>query len=46
MGVARNRRGVAIAVVVVGLGIAFPSIAQAGFFDFLFGQALDRKSVV
>ncbi|MGB6325258.1 MAG: hypothetical protein WBG11_05640 [Methylocella sp.] len=38
MGVARNRRGVAIAAVTVGLGIAFPSIAHAGFFDFLFGQ--------
>jgi hypothetical protein len=38
VGIARNRRGVAIAVVTVGLGIAFPSIAQAGFFDFLFGQ--------
>jgi hypothetical protein len=38
MGVARNRRGVAIAAVTVALGIAFPSIAHAGFFDFLFGQ--------
>ena len=38
MGVARNRRGVAIAAVTVGLGIAFPSIAHAGFFDFLFAQ--------
>jgi hypothetical protein len=38
MGVARNRRGVAIAAVTVALGISFPSIAHAGFFDFLFGQ--------
>jgi len=38
MGVARNSRGVAIAAVTVGLAIAFPSIAHAGFFDFLFGQ--------
>ena len=37
MGVARNRRAVAIAAVTVGF-IAFPSIAHAGFFDFLFGQ--------
>jgi hypothetical protein len=38
MGGARNRRGVAIAAVTVALGISFPSIAHAGFFDFLFGQ--------
>jgi hypothetical protein len=38
MGIGRNRRGVAIAAVTVALGIAFPSIAHAGFFDFLFGQ--------
>ena len=40
MGVARNGRGVAVAVLTVGLvqSIAFPSIAHAGFFDFLFGQ--------
>jgi hypothetical protein len=38
MGVARNRRGVAIAAVTVALDIAFPSISHAGFFDFLFGQ--------
>ncbi|MGA7384430.1 MAG: hypothetical protein WBW81_06980, partial [Methylocella sp.] len=38
MGVASNRRGVAIAAMAVGLSIAFPSIAHAGFFDFLFGQ--------
>jgi hypothetical protein len=44
MGVARNRRGVAIATVMVGLGIAFPSIAQAGLFDFLFGQS-ERPAV-
>ncbi len=39
MGVAHNGRGVAVAVVMVGLvqTIAFPSIARAGFFDFLFG---------
>jgi hypothetical protein len=38
-GVARNGRGVAVAVVTVGLvqSIAFPSHARAGFFDFLFG---------
>ena len=38
--VARNGRGVAVAVVTVGLlqSIALPSIAHAGFFDFLFGQ--------
>jgi hypothetical protein len=38
MGIDRNRRGVAIAAVTVAVGIAFPSIAHAGFFDFLFGQ--------
>ena len=37
MGVARIRRGGAIAVTLAS-GIAFPSIAHAGFFDFLFGQ--------
>ncbi len=40
MRVARNGRGVAVAVLTVGLvqSIAFTSIAHAGFFDFLFGQ--------
>ena len=40
MGVARNGRGLAVAVVTIGLvqSIAFPSRAHAGFFDFLFGQ--------
>ena len=40
MGVARNGRGLAVAVVTVGLvqSMAFPSLAHAGFFDFLFGQ--------
>ncbi len=40
MHVARNGRGVAVAVVTVGLlqSITFPGIAHAGFFDFLFGQ--------
>jgi len=40
MGLARNGRCVAVAVVTVGLiqSMAFPSIAHAGFFDFLFGQ--------
>jgi hypothetical protein len=44
MGVARNRRRVAIAAVTVGLGIAFPSLAHAGFFDFLFGL-VERPAV-
>lgn len=40
MGIARNGRGVAVAVVTVGLiqSVAFPNLAHAGFFDFLFGQ--------
>ena len=44
MGVAHNGRGVAVAVVMVGLvqTIAFPSIARAGFFDFLFGAFQSR----
>jgi hypothetical protein len=44
MGVGRNRRGVAIAAVTVGLvqSIAFPSIAHAGFFDFLFAPFQSR----
>jgi hypothetical protein len=44
MGVAHNGRGVAVAVVMVGLvqTIAFPSIARAGFFDFLFGPFQSR----
>src|SRR3984893_14494542 len=45
MGVARNSRGVAIAAVTVGLVIAFPSIAHAGFFDFLFGQPFQTPAV-
>jgi len=47
MGVARNGRGVAVAVVTVGLAqsIAFPSIAHAGFFDFLFGQLFQGRAV-
>ncbi|MGH6810990.1 MAG: hypothetical protein ACREDM_01140 [Methylocella sp.] len=43
MGAARNGRGVAVAVVTVGLvHTAFPSIAHAGFFDFLFGPFQSR----
>jgi hypothetical protein len=45
MGVARNRRGVAIAAVTVALGISFPSLAHAGFFDFLFGQLFQGRAV-
>jgi hypothetical protein len=47
MGVARNGRGLAVAVVTVGLvqSIAFPSIAHAGFFDFLFGQLFQSRAV-
>ena len=47
MFVARNGRGVAIAVVTVGLvqSLAFPSIAHAGFFDFLFGQVFQSRAV-
>jgi hypothetical protein len=47
MGVARNRRGVAIAAVTVGLiqSVAFPSRAHAGFFDFLFGQLFQGRAV-
>jgi hypothetical protein len=44
MGVARNRRGVAIAAVTVALGISFPSIGHAGFFDFLFGQLFQGRA--
>jgi hypothetical protein len=46
MGVARNGGGVAVAVVTLGLVqcIAFPSIAHAGFFDFLFGLFQSRPS--
>jgi hypothetical protein len=42
MGVARNRSGVAVGVLAAGLiqCIAFPTVAQAGFFDFLFGPAV------
>ncbi len=45
MGVARNGRGVAVAAVTVGLvqSIAFPTIAHAGFFDFLFGQPFQSR---
>ncbi|MGH6796657.1 MAG: hypothetical protein ACREDD_03795 [Methylocella sp.] len=44
MGVARNGRGVAVAVVTVGLiqSTALPSVAHAGFLDFLFGQPQAR----
>jgi hypothetical protein len=44
MGVARNGRGLAVAVVTIGLvqSIAFPSRAHAGFFDFLFGAFQSR----
>ncbi len=47
MFVARNGRGVAVAVAIVGLiqSIAFPSIAHAGFFDFLFGQPFQSQAV-
>jgi hypothetical protein len=47
MGVARKRRGVLVAVVTVGLvqTIAFPSIARAGFFDFLFGQPFQNPAI-
>jgi hypothetical protein len=46
MGVARNGRGAALAVV-VGLvqSIALPSVAHAGFFDFLFGQLFQSRPV-
>ncbi|MGH6845891.1 MAG: hypothetical protein ACREC0_00200 [Methylocella sp.] len=44
MSVARNGHGVMVAVATVGLlqSIAFPSIAHAGFFDFLFGPFQSR----
>jgi hypothetical protein len=44
MGAARKGRGVAVAVVTFGLvqTIAFPSIAHAGFLDFLFGPFQTR----
>ncbi len=47
MGIARNRRGVAIAVAAVGLipTFACPNIAHAGFFDFLFGQPFPTRAV-
>jgi len=47
MGVARNSRGLAVAVVTVGLvqSMAFPSLAHAGFFDFLFGRAFQTRPV-
>lgn len=47
MGVGRNGRGAAVAVVTVGLvqSIAFPTIAHAGFFDFLFGQLFQSPAV-
>ncbi|HEX3497077.1 MAG TPA: hypothetical protein VHT02_07875 [Methylocella sp.] len=46
MGVVRNGRGMAIAVVTVGLvqTIAFPSSARAGFFDFFFGQIFQNRA--
>jgi hypothetical protein len=37
-------RGVAIAVATVGLTVAFPSYAHAGFFDFLFGPFQGRPA--
>jgi hypothetical protein len=47
MGVARNGHGLAVAVVTVGLvqSMAFPSLAHAGFFDFLFGQLFQSRAV-
>ena len=47
MGVARNRFGMVIAAVAVsvGQGIAFPSRADAGFFDFLFGPPPQTRAV-
>ncbi|MGQ0446554.1 MAG: hypothetical protein ACT4O2_15895 [Beijerinckiaceae bacterium] len=41
-----NRRGAAVAVAAVGLvqAIAFPSIAQEEFFDFLFGPFQSRSA--
>ena len=46
MGVGRNGRGLAVAVVTVGLvqSMAFPSLAHAGFFDFLFGQLFQGRA--
>lgn len=46
MHVARNGRGVAVAVVTVGLlqSIALPGIAHAGFLDFLFGQTFQPRA--
>jgi hypothetical protein len=47
MGVARNGPGVAVAVLAAGLVqcMALPTIAQAGFFDFLFGQPVQGPAV-
>ena len=47
MDIARNGRGMAVAVVTVGLvlSIAFPSLAYAGFFDFLFGRPSQSRAV-
>ena len=47
MGVARNGRSLVVAVVTVGLvqSMAFPSLAHAGFFDFLFGQPFQSPAV-
>jgi len=47
MGVARNGPGVAVGVLTAGLiqCIAFPTIAHAGFFDFLFGQPFQSRPV-
>lgn len=47
MGAARNRFGSAIALAAVGLGlsIAFPNRAHAGFFDFLFGPPPQTRAV-
>jgi hypothetical protein len=47
MGVAGNGPGVAVAVLTAGLVqcIALPTVAQAGFFDFLFGQPFQSQHV-
>jgi hypothetical protein len=47
MSIARNRFGLAIAVVAVSVGqsIAFASRAHAGFFDFLFGPPPQTRAI-
>jgi hypothetical protein len=47
MGGARNGPGVVVAVLTAGLvqSMAFPTVAQAGFFDFLFGQLFQSRPV-